>query len=75
MQDLEKEVLETFEFDIPFYYRYVDDIVLAIPTSKIDSIFNKFNSIHPRLQFIIEIGKSSINFLDITIIIRKKNFV
>jgi len=44
MQDLEREVLETFDFDIPFYYRYVDDIMLAVPTSKIDSVFNKFNS-------------------------------
>jgi len=40
-------------------------------TLKIDSVFNKFNSIHPRLQFTIEIGKSSINFLDTTIIIKK----
>jgi len=54
MQDLEKEVLETFEFDTPFYYRYVD-IMLAVPTSKIDSVFNKFNSIHLRLQFTIEV--------------------
>jgi len=27
MQDLERVVLETFDFDIPIYYRYVDDIV------------------------------------------------
>jgi len=75
MQDLEREVLETFEFEIPFYYRYVDDIVLAVPTSKIDLVFNKFNSIHERLQFTIEIGKSSINFLDITIIIENKKIM
>jgi len=70
MQDLERVVLETFDFDIPFYYRYVDDIVLAVPTSKIDSVFKKFNSIHPKLQFTIEIGNNSINFLDVTIIIK-----
>jgi len=29
MQDLEKRVLETFNFDIPFYFRYVDDLVMA----------------------------------------------
>jgi len=51
-------VLETFEFDIFFYYRYVDDIVLTVLTSKIDLVFNKFNSIHPRLKFTIEIGKT-----------------
>jgi len=35
MQDLEEGVLETFDFDIPFYYRYV----LAIATSKFDFVF------------------------------------
>jgi len=49
MQGLERVVLETFDFDIPFYYRYVDDIVLVVSTSKIDSGFKKFNSIHPKL--------------------------
>jgi len=71
MQDLERVVLETFDFDIPFYYTYEDDIVLAVPTSKIYFVFKKFNSIHPKLQFTIEIGKNSINFLDTTIIIKK----
>jgi len=32
MQDLERAALETFDFDISFYYRYIDDIVLAAPT-------------------------------------------
>jgi len=30
MQDLERAALETFDFDIPFYYRYIDDIVLVV---------------------------------------------
>jgi len=75
MQDLEREVLGAFDFEIPFYHRYVDDIVLAVPTPCIDFVFNKFNSIHPRLQFTIEIGKSSINFLDTTIIIKNNRIV
>jgi len=75
MQNLERVVLETFDFDIPFYYSYVDDIVLAVPLI-INSVFKKFNSIHSKLQFTIKIGKNSINFLDTTIIIKdKKNFV
>jgi len=53
----------------------VDDIVLAVPTSKIDFVFKKFNSIHPKLQFTIEIGKNSINFLDTTIIIKDKKIL
>jgi len=35
MQDLERVVLETFDFDIPFYYRYVDDIMLTVPNQKL----------------------------------------
>jgi len=49
--------------------------MLTVPTSKIDFVFNKFNSIHLRLQFTIEIGKNSINFLDTTIIIKNKKIV
>jgi len=58
---LEKEVLDTFDFEMSFYYRYVDDIV-AVPTSKIDCIFKSFNSIYSRLQFTIEISHNTINF-------------
>jgi len=75
MQDLEKEVLDTFAFEILFYYRYVDDIIMAVPTSKIDFIFKSFNSIHSRLQFTIEIGHNTINFLDTTIITKNKKIL
>jgi len=75
MQDLEGEVLATLDFDIPFYYRYVDDIVLAVPTSKIDLVFEKFNSVHSSLQFTIEIGQNSINFLDTTIIFKNNKIL
>jgi len=45
-----------------------DDIVIAVPSDIIDFILTTFNSFHPRLQFILEIGGNSINFLDVTII-------
>ena len=31
LQDLEIEALKSLPFEPPFYYRYVDDIVLAAP--------------------------------------------
>jgi len=34
MQDLEKRALEGFINEIPFYYRYVDDILTAVPRQK-----------------------------------------
>jgi len=71
MQDLENSVLSTVKFPIPIFYRYVDDILLAIPEEKIDFIFNKFSSFHPRLQFTLERGGDRINFLDTTVILEK----
>jgi len=67
MQDLKSEVLETFDFPILFYYRYADDILMVISPNTISSILEKFNSIHPRIQFIIEIRGNKINFLAILI--------
>jgi len=75
MQDLENEVLGTFNFDVPFYYRYVDDLVMAVPTSKIKIVIETFNSIHPSLQFTAEIGHKIINFLDVTIMIRNNRIL
>jgi len=40
--------------DIPFYYRYVDDIILVSPQDQIDEIFDLFNSYHERMKFMIE---------------------
>jgi len=71
MQDLENNVLNSVDFPIPIFYRYVDDILLAVPVEKIDFILNKFNSFHPRLQFTLERGGDRINFLDTTIILEK----
>jgi len=75
MQDLEKKVLETFNFNIPFCYRYIDDLVMAVPTSKIELVIETFNSIHQSLQFTTEIGHKTINFLDTTIIIKNNRIL
>jgi len=71
MQELEDTVLNTVEFPIPIFYRYVDDILMAVPTEKIDYILNTFNKFHSRLQFTLERGGDKINFLDTTIMLEK----
>jgi len=58
MQDLEKRAL----------YRYVDHILTAVLRSKTKELLNSFNSLHPRMQFTIEIGGNRLNFLDAMII-------
>jgi len=69
MQELENTVLSTVSFPIPIFYRFVDDIVMAVPEKETKFILEAFNKFHPRLQFTLERGGSRINFLDTTIVI------
>lgn len=71
IQDLEIKLLSEIDIPIPLYFRYVDDIVMAIPLYFIDLTLKTFNSFHPRLQFTMEFGGESTNFLDIIMINRK----
>ena len=56
MRRLETMSLMSLNFDILFYYRYVDDICTAMSPSHIDGLLEQFNSFHPRLQFTVERG-------------------
>ncbi|XP_072759915.1 uncharacterized protein [Anoplolepis gracilipes] len=68
IQDIENKALSILNFSTPFYYRYVDDIITAIPFDQIDYILNVFNSLHPRLKFTLEVENDNIiNFLEIAI--------
>jgi len=54
---------------LPFYYRFVNDILLAAPASSVSSIVDIFNSQHPRLQITMEVWwYDRLNFLDVTVI-------
>jgi len=65
---LETIALNSLNYQIPLYVRYVDDILLLIPNTKIDETLNIFNNLDQRLQFTMEKPiVNSINFLDITI--------
>jgi len=69
MQDLETACLNKINFQLTFYSRYVDDIVMVIPSDKIDLIFKTFNN-HDRLKFTIEYEESrSLSFLDLLLTI------
>lgn len=68
MKDLETVSIQKLTFTPTFYYRYVDDIALAAPESDLTTLVEVFNSYHPRLQFTIELGGHSLNFLDVSLI-------
>ncbi|XP_029673125.1 uncharacterized protein LOC115241501 [Formica exsecta] len=70
LQDLEEKALSTLTFIPSFYFRYVDDIAMTAPYSFMDHTLNVFNSLHPRIQFTLEIADSDkLNFLDISILL------
>jgi len=72
LQDLEEDALNIIGLDLLFYYRYVDDIVLAAPIDKATHILNTFNSFHKRLQFTIEYEKDrTLSFLDLSLSVKK----
>jgi len=56
MQNL--EVLRSADFYISVYYRYVDDILMAVLKNKVNWILDAFNSFHTRLQFTLGISQS-----------------
>jgi len=66
MQDLEMHCVNKINYQLTFYFRYVDDIVMAAPCDKIDLIHNTFNGNHKRLKFTIGYEKDrSLGFLDL----------
>jgi len=72
MRDLEERALEILDLS-PFYFRYVDDIAMAIPSDSINKALNIFNKFHPRLQFTLEVGGDRLNFFDVTIMKKTPN--
>ena len=70
MKDLEIECIQKLNVKPLFYFRYVDDILLCVPSNSIDHTLNTFNTYDKNLQFTVEIAQyKSISFLDVKIII------
>ena len=68
MDDLEKERLSSLSFQLPLYFRYVDDILIVVPVTEIDNILQFFNTNQLNIKFTLEKEKErTINFLDISI--------
>ncbi|XP_025271336.1 uncharacterized protein LOC112639971 [Camponotus floridanus] len=69
MDDLETQYLNSLNFTVLMYYRYVDDVFTIVPRTKIDDILTIFNKYHKRLRFTYEKEiDSSISFLNVKII-------
>jgi len=74
-QNMECSIFKTLTIHVPFYYRYVDDIIIAAPNKHINKILCSFNSYHERIKFTIEYAEYGvINFLDKTINQKWENY-
>ena len=73
MEDLENARLSNLDFEVPVYFRYVDDILIVIPNTHVDHILQIFNTNPLNIEFTFENEfEGAINFLDVTIT-RKQN--
>ena len=76
LQDLEHEIITKNNIKASFYFRYVDDIVLAVHEEKVEEVLELFNSYHERLKFTVDRGdKNGINFLDVKLIEQEGNII
>ena len=74
MKNLENEALRRFGIELPFYYRYVDDITTTVLNHLVDEFLKTFNALLSRLQFMLEIDGNCLNFLNVTIINANEKF-
>jgi len=66
MQNIEKRALESLGIEVSFYFRYVNDIIMAVPQHLINKTIQ--DSQPCRLNFTLEIGGNRLNLLDMTVI-------
>lgn len=66
-------VLRQLEFEVPVLYKYVDDLLIALPKDKTHDTLELFNSYNEHLQFTMEEeNDNKIPFLD-TVVIRNQD--
>ena len=51
MGELETKCIASLPFEPPFFFRYVDDIITAVPTYETDTILKTFNSYNQKIQY------------------------
>ena len=76
MEYLEERCFKKINFHIPFFFRYVDDIITCVPSEKNDFILKIFNCFYSKIKFTIEIEDSTgISFLDTKIKVENQKII
>lgn len=73
MEDILNDAVENTGFSIPYIKKYVDDLFLVLPLSKIDEVREIFNQQHTSIKFTVETETDGrLPFLDM-MLIRKED--
>lgn len=68
MEYVESTVLSRLNFKPLFFYRYVDDVITAVPSDKVDLLLTTFNNFNKHIKFTIEMENDNhIPFLDVSL--------
>lgn len=68
LDELVQDVLSLIPYDVPFVKRYVDDLILSVPSERVEETLYYFNSYDINLQFTSEVEENhSIPFLDMRV--------
>ena len=76
MEHFEEKCLPKLKFPVPFFFRYVDDIITCAPESEIFSMKIIFEKYHPRIKFEVELeNDGKLSFLDVMIYNNQNNLI
>ena len=69
MDEIETNFLDTQEFKLLVWFRYIDYIffIWTHGKEKLESSWEDFNNYHPNIKFTHEFNKESIPFLDLKV--------
>ena len=72
MADLEKRLLSDIDLKPYIWWRYIDDIFLIWEHGEesLKLFLEKINKIHPTIKFTADWSYSSVNFLDVKVIMK-----
>ena len=76
MEHFEEKCLSKLKFQVPFFFRYVDDIITCAPESEILSMKTIFEKYHPRIKFEVELeSEGKLCFLDVMVYNNQDNII
>ena len=66
MEDVEERALASYEIQLPFWKRYVDDICTVVPKQRVLHLLQHLNGIEGSIQFTVELESDGrLPFLDV----------